>query len=513
MGMKAASLGGARGATPGRWAPVLLVVVIAFLGVLSGLVIPVGGLIPLAVLWALPLGVVVVFFPQTFYWLLLVLVLVVSGTVQYFTDRGQLQWVASGIGVCLLVTALLRAARGSSLALRLNAIDVSLLVFVATAAASTLVGDGGVGHFAAGLRNYLPFLGFYAYVRLGALTRSRLAATVWFLLLVAVVQWPLELYQALVVVPQRVSGGYFGSAWDSIVGTFGGPKFGGGASGSLAIYLVISLALALALWRNGCLSRFQGALCVLSILVGIGLAETKVVFVMIPVALFLLYVDQMRTHPVRFLIAMGGMLALLSVLLYIYFVFFWAEQNRGSVIDAIMRRFAYSFDPNFMPAYNWPGRMTGLAIWWRGQEFAGDPFHWLVGYGISASLSTSTIVGPGVVALKFGLGTDVTGATRLLWEVGVIGFIAYLLPLWLSFRTLGQVLDSGLDVTPVERSLYQALRASTAVLFLAVLYEVTIVSSPPLQLVAFLLYGVCGVLRAHLHTTSLARAQPRPAFA
>jgi hypothetical protein len=350
-------------------------------------------------------------------------------------------------------------------------------------------------------------------VRLGGLTRSRLAATVWFLLLVAVVQWPLELYQALFVVPQRVSAGYFGSAWDSIVGTFGGPKFGGGASGSLAIYLVVGLALALALWRTRCLSRLQGTVCVLSILVGIGLTETKVVFVMIPVALFLLYVDQMRTHPVRFLLAMVSMLALLSLLMYIYYVFFWAEQNRGSVVDAIMRRFAYSFDPNFMPAYNWPGRMTGLAIWWRGQEFVGDPFHWLVGYGIASAVSTSTVVGPGVVALKFGLGTDVTGATRLLWEVGVIGFVAYLLPLWFSFRTLGQVLRRATDITPVERGFYMALRASTGVLFLAVLYEVTIVSSPPLQLVAFILYGVCGVLRAHLLAAEASRAEQRPAFA
>ena len=42
--------------------------------------------------------------------------------------------------------------------------------------------------------------------------------------------------------------------------------------------------------------------------------------------------------------------------------------------------------------------------------------------------------------------------------------------------------------------------ASTAVLFLAVLYEVTIVSSPPLQLLALLLYGVAARL-----------APPRPA--
>jgi hypothetical protein len=512
MGMKVASLSGARGA-PGRLAPVLLVWVIAFMGMLSGLVIPVGGILPLAVLWALPLGALVVFFPQTFYWLLLLLVLLVSGTVQYFTDHGQLQWVASGIGVCLLVSGLLRAARGSGISLRINAIDASLLVFVATATAATALGDGGVAHLAAGLRTYLPFLGLYVYVRLGGLTRQRLHTTAWFMLLVAVVQWPIELYQALVVVPQRVSGGYFGSAWDSIVGTFGGPKFGGGASGSLATYLTFGLGLALALWRNGALTPAKGAFCVLSIVVGIGLPETKVVFVLIPVMLFGLYLDQLRARPVRFLMGAAVIAALLGALLYVYYVFFWQVQTRGSVMDAIIRRFAYSFDPNFMPAYNWPGRMTGLAIWWRAQEFAGDPFHWLVGYGVAAATSMSTIAGPGVAALKFGLGTDVTGATKLLWEVGVIGLVAFLMPLLLSFRTLGQVLRSQADLPPVERAFYQSLRAVTAVLFLAVLYEVTIVSSPPLQLLAFLLYGVCGVLRANLHANPASRTEHRPAFA
>jgi chromate transport protein ChrA len=114
---------------------------------------------------------------------------------------------------------------------------------------------------------------------------------------------------------------------------------------------------------------------------------------------------------------------------------------------------------------------------------------------VAAATSMSTIAGPGVAALKFGLGTDVTGATKLLWEVGAVGLVAYVAPLFLAFLGFGRVLRDD-DLDPLLRSFVQALRASTPVLALAVLYEVTIVSSPPLQLIAMILYAVAARLEA-----------------
>ncbi len=476
---------------------IALLATAVMLALFSGLILPVAGVFPLAALWALPAALVIVFFPQAFFWLMMVLVLIVSGMVQYFTDNAQLQWVASGIGICLLISGFLRGAgnAGGLAPRRFTAIDASLLVFTVTAAVSTVLGEGGPAHLAAGMRNYLPFLGLYAYIRLSGLQAVTLRRTIWFLLAVAVVQWPVELYQALVVVPQRVAANYFGSAFDSIVGTFGGPKFGGGASGSLAVYLVFGMALALALYRNALLGTKMTAFFLLGMLVGIGLAETKVVFIVIPLALASLYSDELSRRPIRFLLGALLVLGVMAVLMYVYYVFFWESANRGDPWLVIVRRFSYSFDPDFMPANNWPGRMTGLAIWFRGQDFSGDLYHWLVGYGVAAATSMSTIAGPGVAALKFGLGTDVTGATKLLWEVGAIGLVAYVAPMFFAFRSFGRVLRDG-DCDPLLRSFVEALRASAPVLALVVLYEVTIVSSPPMQLLAMILYAVAARLEA-----------------
>lgn len=464
------------------------------LALFSGLILPVGGIVPLVALWALPAAIVIVFFPRFFYWAMLALVLLISGTVQYFTDHGQLQWVASGIGICLLVSGFLQGAGAKSDGTgRLTGVDAAMIIFATTATVSTVFGEGGAPHVAAGLRNYLPFLGLYVYLRLGGMSADTLRRTVWFLLFVALVQFPIEVYQAVVVVPQRVAANSFGSAFDSIVGSFGGPKFGGGASGSLAIYLVFAMVLALAMYRNRLLSGWQVTGSLFAIMIGIGLAETKVVFVMIPLALAVLYSNEVFERPIRFLIGALFALGAMALLLYVYFVFFWAAENRGDVWLVIVRRFSYSFDPTFMPANNWPGRMTGLAIWWRNQDFGGDIYHWLVGYGMAASTSMSTIAGPGVAALKFGLGTDVTGATKLLWEMGVVGLLAYMAPLFMAFVTFGRVQHEG---DALLRSFVQALRATTLVLALAVLYEVTIVSSPPMQLIAMILYAVAARLSA-----------------
>ncbi|MFG6461723.1 hypothetical protein ACG04Q_09085 [Roseateles sp. DXS20W] len=466
----------------------------AALALFSGLILPVGGIVPLVALWALPAAIVIIFFPRFFYWAMLALVLLISGTVQYFTDHGQLQWVASGIGICLLVSGFLQGAGAKSDGTgRLTGVDAAMIVFATTATVSTVFGEGGAPHVAAGLRNYLPFLGLYVYLRLGGMSADTLRRTVWFLLLVALVQFPIEVYQAVVVVPQRVAANSFGSAFDSIVGSFGGPKFGGGASGSLAIYLVFAMVLALAMYRNQLLNGRQVIGSLLAIMIGIGLAETKVVFVMIPLALAVLYSGELYQRPMRFLIGALFALGAMALLLYVYFIFFWAAENRGDVWLVIVRRFSYSFDPTFMPANNWPGRMTGLAIWWRNQDFSGDIYHWLVGYGMAAATSMSTIAGPGVAALKFGLGTDVTGATKLLWEVGLVGLVAYVAPLFMAFVTFGRVQHEG---EALLRSFVQALRATTLVLALAVLYEVTIVSSPPMQLIAMILYAVAARLGA-----------------
>lgn len=479
------------------------------LAVLTGLLIPVAGVFFVAALWAIPAGLTIVFYPQAFYWLMLLLVLVVSGSVQYFTDISQLQWVASGIGVCLLVSGLLRGARASNNGpARITGIDACLLIFTTTATVSTVMGDGGAAHLAAGLRTYVPFLGLYVYVRFGGVEGSTLRSTIWFLFWVAVLQWPVELYQALVVVPQRAAAAYFGSAWDSVVGTFGGPKFGGGASGSLAVFMVFAMALVLAMWRTQVLSRGIAACAMTAIFIGIALAETKVVFVLIPVAMAVLFSDEMKRRPMRFIL--GAMLTagLLSLLLYFYFMFFWESETKGDVYDALVRRFAYSFDPTFMPASTWPGRMTGLAIWVREQDFLGDAYHWLVGYGVAAATSVSTIAGPGVAAQRFGLGTDVTGATKLLWEVGALGCLAYLLPLWLAFLSFSRALRSS-TLDPLTHAFTQALRASTPVLLLAVLYEVTIVSSPPLQLLALLMYGIAARLEPARSFEFKAQPMPR----
>lgn len=476
---------------------IALLATAAILALFSGLILPVAGVFPLVALWALPAALVIVFYPLAFFWLMMVLVLIVSGTVQYFTDNGQLQWVASGIGICLLISGFLRGAGNAAgpASRRVTAIDASLLAFAVTATVSTVFGEGGAAHLAAGIRNYLPFLGLYAYIRLSGLQAVTLRRVIWFLLAVAALQWPVELYQALVVVPQRVEANYFGSAFDSIVGSFGGPKFGGGASGSLAIYLVFGMALALALYRNALLGGKVTIFCLLGMLLGIGLAETKVVFVLIPLALAVLYASELHRRPIHFLIGALFVLGVMALLMYVYYLFFWESANRGDPWLVIVRRFSYSFDPDFMPANNWPGRMTGLAIWFRGQDFSGDMYHWLVGYGVAAATSASTIAGPGVAALKFGLGTDVTGATKLLWEVGAVGLVAYVAPLFFAFRSFGRVLRAG-DCDPLLRSFVEALRAMAPVLALVVLYEVTIVSSPPMQLLAMILYAVAARLEA-----------------
>lgn len=417
------------------------------------------------------------------------LTLLVAGSLKYFFGLGQFQWVISGLGMALLAyTALQRAYASPSI----TSSDTGLLawmglwwlILIFSSAANSLP----ILDWLVGVRIYLPVFGIFAYIAYCNPNERLLKGILIFMLAIASVQWAFCLYQKLYIVPSRLAGHYPGSAWDSIVGTFGGDKFGGGESGSLGIYLSLMTTLAIALHKQAQLKTLWFLIIFVSSFAAMAMVESKVIALMIPAGFFLVYRDYAFKKPVVFIAGSMAVAMLMCGLLVAYYYLYWQTDNNKGMFDALFNQFAYSFNPQFQASTTNLGRVKSLLFWWNHHSLLDNPLTLLFGHGLASAVSSSSVIGEGVAVRAQAVMLDVTGISKLLWESGVVGSLTFV-----TVFVLGFFRARSLKVNPAvpawHRAAMSGVEAALAIMPLAIFYEVTIVSSPPMQFAAMFYLG------------------------
>jgi hypothetical protein len=103
-------------------------------------------------------------------------------------------------------------------------------------------------------------------------------------------------------------------------------------------------------------------------------------------------------------------------------------------------------------------------------------------------VGVSSILGVGSATKLYGLGLDATGASKLLWETGIFGLLTFVSIFVVSyFRSLR--LKSDVRIPEWHQAALRAAGAAMPIIVVGIFYEVTAVSSPPMQLTAFFLVG------------------------
>ena len=352
-----------------------------------------------------------------------------------------------------------------------------------------------------GMRIYLPVFGVFAYIAYCRPSEQLLKGILIFMLAIASVQWAFCLYQKLYIVPTRLAGHYPGSAWDSIVGTFGGEKFGGGESGSLGIYLSLMTTLAVALHKEAQLKTSWFIVVFVSSFAAMAMVESKVIALMIPAGFLLVYRDYAFKKPVAFIAGAIGVALLMFGLLVAYYYLYWQTDNNKGLFDALYDRFAYSFDPQFQASTTNLGRVKSLVFWWDRHSLLDNPLTILFGHGLASAVSSSSIIGEGVAVRAQAVVLDVTGISKLLWETGVVGSLAFV-----SIFVLGFFRARALKTDPAlptwHRAAMTGVEAALALMPLAIFYEVTIVSSPPMQFLGMFCLGFVAYWWHETHRTN-----------
>lgn len=478
------------------------------LAVFFGLLSSTGSVFYVGLLFGLVAAVALVFFPALLFTGAFWFSLLIGGLAEFYMGIGQANWLASGLTSLMIVSAVFYAMGRQQHRERQTAgrsgtgLGGLVLVFVAILVMASALNGISFIQWVVGLRNYLPFMGVFAvgaYV-LGAGNWRR----VWlWLLLIGLIQLPLCIHQFLFVATKRAhSLKAVGGSAEAIVGSFGGNQMGGGYTGEMAVFVLLAALLATLVPREERIWRMARWLMPLAALVCVGLAETKVVFVMAPVLIVACFWNELRARPGRFLgLALGAGL-LLALLAGVYWYRYWSKSS-GEFLHA----WTYTFDPNFMVDPLHRGRVAALLHWWQVHTMAGDWLHLLIGYGAGASLEASRMLGQGNAVLRYGLGLDAHAMSKLLWDAGAIGFGVFL-ALMVRGAWLARQLSRDLSLSAEMRGTMRWAMGALLAFILMLPYQVSVLGGAPMQM---LLWMTLGFIEFGARQARLAKAAPSAA--
>lgn len=480
---------------------VLLVLVVLGASVLTGIVAAFGSVKVAVLLAALIGGLALLALPAPLLVSVVVLLaFVVVGQLFYFAGMGQSVWIVFGLGLLLFAKWLMSLfERGH--AFRVDSMNAMAWIFLSTVLFSVLINLPPPLQAVAGGKNLVALWGLFFVVGAGMLSSRHICgifkAFYWLLLF----QVPLVLYQYFVVAPSRTRFGATagGVEWDAVVGGFGGDPEGGGYSGGMAYFVCVAIAFAIAAYRRGLFGRFRlatalaaGALCV-------GLAEVKVVVVLLPVAALVMFAPLLRRRPLIALLGIPASLVMAFAVLVAYESLHYGNAGGSSVspTEIVERAFGYSLDPNHINYRSGEmGRVAAVVHWWHEHGWH-EPTKTLFGHGPGASRGNS-IVGPGEAARNYPFLIDRSAATQLLWDVGVFGLFSYLLLCLLAVLNAMRLMYRLSRDNAEEAAMLEGCAAGLAMLVVMLFYGREPLEAPAVTVSVMLMLGYVAWLNRQL---------------
>lgn len=411
----------------------MLVFVIPLLAAISAMVgpaslLPYVGIVGCLIVFMLPLEIVLI---ST-----LVIAGIAAGLLEYFGGVSQGFWLPYLLGVLLALRGVVERLRFRSSPVRSressrqtpnnNAAFVSIFAFLyfSVALFGLAIALPTLQQLVVGVKNYFFIWGvllalIWSPWHIASSTRFWTAVVV-----IASLQWPVAMYQRFVVASRR----HDTAAWDSVVGTFGGDPSGGGNSAAMAFICCVAVAVLALRMRDRQLKVIFGLPLLVLCIAPIALAEVKAAFVWLAIVFLLLTWQYIRREPIR---AIGSALvgfALLAGLAVVYVAAYKDQMGTSTTLESIYdKQIKYSVDPNeFSSQYQRLGRVTSLVYWWSQHDVATNPVEMLFGHGLGASRSVSSL-GISQLAKRLPYAVDGTAVSALLWDVGLLGCLAFTL--------------------------------------------------------------------------------------
>ena len=307
------------------------------------------------------------------------------------------------------------------------------------------------------------------------------------ILFIALLQLPFALYEMIFIVPERVGVVAGAELTDVIAGTFGANLDTGSANAEMATFLIIAFTFLFTRWQEKLFSGRTLLLMALLLLTPLFLGETKIVVVMLPLVTLIVLRDDIRNNPSRFVV-FGTLALLLFISLGLVYVF---VMDKATLHEAIQGTLAYNFQ-NVGYGRNVLNRTTVLTFWWQEQSLS-DPLGFLLGHGLGSSYSGGgALISGHIGSLYPSYGIDLTAASTLLWDLGLVGLILYLALLAFAWFAAVRLRRGSSD--PRLRADALAIQAAIALFALFTIYRNSGVSFMPWEIVQSVVLGYLGYL-------------------
>ncbi len=427
----------------------------------------------------------------------MVLTFLVAGQLQYFANINKAFWLPYLFGAFIFVRLLIAQIVHPATLSPISRSETSplvkwLTVFFLTALASTLINASPLFQVLVTIKEYLFLWSILIALAVG-LTSEIFFDRMWKAVLWLVpFHLPVVLYQRFVVAAGRAAHGD-AEGFDAVVGLFGGAQSTGGATGGMGIFLLFAMLLAISFWRQKRINIVTLlAICGISLLC-IVLAEIKLIVLMIPVAVALMYRRDLLRNPGRTLVMLSVALVLTAALAAIYQ---WQYAARGVGNKGPFEYIEHSVETNtsndfFNPVTGEIGRIASIKFWWQ-RHSLDEPVYFLIGHGIGAS-RYGTVMGE-AAAKNLVYKIDRSSGVVYLWETGLLGagmFLAFLI----SAAILALRLERSATVTPAERTALAAIAPMLVLQIPVLIYNNELNALPATQLLLMMMVGQVEFIR------------------
>lgn len=281
----------------------------------------------------------------------------------------------------------------------------------------------------AGLRAYYTYLPFFFLPAVYRMGRRDMAFLLGIILVIAIVQFPVAVYQRFVAHANLATG-------DVVTGTLS-------VSSVLSLFLIASMCVLIAFYFSGRIRGIWLVFLMPLLFIPATINETKATLVLFPVAVGLAayYAGRQGVGKGRLLVLGAGMVVLLGAFVVVYDRFYQSEYT-GPLLDKItseeylmgyLRRNPNlsdfeleKFESEAKPTVEGPrlagaepGRLDALhAVFAILQD---EPAHLAFGLGIGNASVSAFDSFSGRYSELGAIGARMTALSRLLWELGVIG--------------------------------------------------------------------------------------------
>lgn len=461
-----------------RGTEVLLTLGFLAIATVTGLVISTGKPILIALAMGALLGTLMLSQLLAVVWMILAGVMLCVGPIGYFMPQlSKLNWMFSVLGIFLLGASILYVGIGKRHYQTPVPVHSKLAIALLIWAFVTLFFHNGVmAEMTGAFKRQFHFFGLLLCLTFVPFTENTVRQWLKFLVFVAVVQLPVALYQRFILVPQ-VEGlekpGFV--ALDIVVGTFEGSPTGGGASAVMAMFAVLVGVGLICAVREKVISKGWFFLLFPVVVAPLALGETKVVLLLIPVALLGAFGDSVFKRPAMFIGGTVVTLMISAALVYVYFLV-QVDDRQMTFHERVEETLSYNVGQN---SYYDTGvnRMTAVPYWFESHHVS-DPARMIFGYGMGASYGSDgrAPVRGYVWDEHPGMYIDLTSAASLLWDYGIVGAFLWLAIAACAWWACMRSLDSA--VSGMDRAFCRAMAASVAASTLMLIYSASVLAFP-----------------------------------